>query len=106
MSGEEDNKRDDPLLAAEYSLGLLEGEELLAARGKVASDQEFAGRKEWWDTWFAPLSDQVAGAEPSAEVWQRISAQVAGAPNAATAPVAGAAADNVVELQARVRRWQ
>ena len=40
MSGEQDDNlpdtdeaHDDPLLAAEWSLGLLEGEDLIAARG-------------------------------------------------------------------------
>ena len=58
-----DIKRDDPMIAAEWALGLLEGEELLDARGKYASDPDFAWRKQWWDNWFAPLTDEVAGAE-------------------------------------------
>lgn len=98
-------ERDDPMIAAEWSLGLLEGEELLAARGKYATDPNFAWRKEWWDGWFAPLSDAMPGAEPGAHVWDgiaaRIAAQQAAAPETPAAPAA-----NVVELQARVRRWQ
>jgi len=96
---ENDVQRDDPMIAAEYSLGLLEGEELMTARGRLASEPDFAWRKEWWDNWFVPLSDQIAGAEPSAEVWTRIEAQL----DAASAPKSDA---NVVELQNRVRRWQ
>lgn len=105
-------KRDDPMIAAEFSLGLLEGEELLAARGRLATDETFAARKEWWDNWFVPLSDNVAGAEPSAEVWDRISAKL-NAPADSASVVAGpgaaqtAASDsNVVDLQSRLRRWQ
>ena len=69
MSGPENTPedgvtRDDPMIAAEWALGLLEGEELLAARGKAATDPHFAWRKEWWDDWFAPLSDAMPGAEP------------------------------------------
>jgi anti-sigma-K factor RskA len=49
MSGVEENTpevtRDDPMIAAEWALGLLEGEELLAARGKYATDPDFAWRK-------------------------------------------------------------
>ncbi len=118
MSGPDDmnsdmdpmDDRDDKTIAAEYALGLLEGEELLAARGRLATDKDFAWRKEWWDNWFVPLSDDVAGAEPSAEVWDRIEARLTAAESAevVSAPVAAntASNDNVVALQDKVRRWQ
>ena len=100
--------RDDPMIAAEWALGLLEGEELLAARGKAATDPHFAWRKEWWDDWFAPLTDAIPGAEPGEHVWDgitaRIAAQQAAADGAAASPDAPAV--NVVALEARVRRWQ
>lgn len=111
MSGPEDNTpdvtRDDPMIAAEWALGLLEGEELLAARGKYATDPAFAWRKEWWDDWFAPLTDAVPGAEPGEHVWQGIAARIA-APQetGAIASKAENPAANVVALQAKVRRWQ
>jgi anti-sigma-K factor RskA len=118
MSGDEDNTvpenrpedgvtRDDPMIAAEWALGLLEGEELLAARGKYATDPQFAWRKEWWDDWFVPLSDAMPGAEPGEHVWDGIAARI-NAPTTAAEPAvpAAAATANVVELQARVRRWQ
>ncbi len=99
MSGgeETDPLRDDPLIAAEWALGLLEGEELLAARGRNAIEPDFAWRKEWWDNWFAPLADEIAPAEPAPHVWERIAAVVN-----APAPVSA----EVVSLQARVKRWQ
>ncbi|MBA4050831.1 MAG: hypothetical protein C0472_02900, partial [Erythrobacter sp.] len=78
--------RDDPMIAAEWALGLLEGEELLAARGKYATDPDFAWRKEWWDDWFAPLSDAMPGAEPGEHVWNGIAARVTAAQAAAGAP--------------------
>ncbi|WP_017663846.1 anti-sigma factor [Porphyrobacter sp. AAP82] len=100
-------QRDDPMIAAEWALGLLEGEELLAARGKYATDPAFAWRKEWWDDWFAPLSDAMPGAEPGDHVWDGIAARVAAQQAAAEAPTAdGAAGANVVALEARVRLWQ
>ena len=68
--------RDDPMIAAEWSLGLLEGEELIAARSKQQSDADFAWRKEWWDNWFAPLADEIALAEPSPQVWEEITARL------------------------------
>lgn len=107
-------QRDDPMLAAEYSLGLLEGEELLSAKGKLASDDQFAWRKDWWDNWFAPWSDEVAGMEPSADVWSRISAEVNGAASsgasivgfeAARADATQANAD-IAEAEARAQRWR
>ena len=108
MSGPEDTTpdvmRDDPMIAAEWALGLLEGEELLAARGKYATDPDFAWRKQWWDDWFAPLSDAIPGAEPGEHVWQGIAARVAAQQAAAAAPEAPAS--NVTDLEARVRRWQ
>jgi anti-sigma-K factor RskA len=108
MSGPEDNTpevtRDDPMIAAEWALGLLEGEELLAARGKCAKDPDFAWRKEWWDDWFAPLSDAMPGAEPGPHVWAGIAARIAAPVPDVDAPAGGGA--EVVALEARVRRWQ
>ena len=97
------------MIAAEYALGLLEGEELLAARGKLARDEDFAWRKEWWDGWFAPLTDDMAGAEPSPEVWKQIEArmnQQRAAQAEAELAGGGGSASNVIDLQSRVRRWQ
>lgn len=96
---EETIERDDPMIAAEYSLGLLEGEELMAARVKAASDESFAARKAWWDGWFAPWSDEIAGMEPGSHVWQQIEAEVA----ARSQSPEGA---QVIDLRARLQRWQ
>ncbi len=102
MSDQNDIKRDDPMLAAEFSLGLLEGEELLTARGKLATDPAFAARKEWWDNWFAPWTDEIASAKPSDAVWQQIQARL----DAATADGGGTGSAEVIELQSKLRRWQ
>ncbi|MFN7157356.1 MAG: hypothetical protein ACK4MR_01520, partial [Erythrobacter cryptus] len=109
MSTPEDNaqgapERDDPMIAAEWSLGLLEGEELLAARGKYATDPAFAWRKEWWDGWFAPLADAIPGAEPGEHVWQAIAARVAAQRAAAAEPEQLGA--RIADLEARLRRWR
>ena len=115
MSGADENdpmdNRDDQTIAAEYALGLLEGEELLAARGRLATDKDFAWRKEWWDNWFVPLTDDVAGAEPSAEVWDRIEARLTAAESAevvssphATSNIA-AAAEQAKRVRIMQRRY-
>lgn len=112
MSGPEETgpevTRDDPMIAAEWALGLLEGEELLAARGKATTDPDFAWRKQWWDDWFAPLTDGMAGAEPGEQVWDGIAARIAAQQTAADVAAASPEAPtvNVVALEARVRRWQ
>ena len=109
MSGGDDKapevERDDPMIAAEWALGLLEGEELLAARGKFATDPQFAWRKGWWDDWFAPLTDAMPGAEPGEHVWEGIAARLA-AQQAAAPAAAAADTSNIVALEAKVKRWQ
>lgn len=99
-------ERDDPMKAAEHALGLLEGEELLASRGKLASDPDYAWRKAWWDNWFAPWTDEMPGVEPGDEVWAKISAEVAAQQRNNHADTSVGSASNVVELESRLRRWQ
>lgn len=101
-----DMNRDDPLIAAEWALGLLEGEELLAARGKHATDPDFAWRKEWWDNWFAPMTDAMPGAEPGEHVWDSIAARVSSRQAEASGNAFDAPASNLIALETRVRRWQ
>ena len=72
----------DELLAAELALGLLEGEDLLAARGRMARDAAFATLVVNWDERLAPLLDQISGVEPSTAVWPRIEREVDARANA------------------------
>ena len=87
----------DELLAAEYAMGLLEGEDLLAARGRLSREPQLAGMVAWWEQRLAPLLDDVGGAQPSPEVWDAIAAELGDA-DAAPSPV--------VLLQRRVTLWQ
>ncbi|MEO1222087.1 MAG: hypothetical protein AAFY42_12160, partial [Pseudomonadota bacterium] len=96
-------ERDDPMKAAEHALGLLEGEELLTSRGKLATDPDYAKRREWWDNWFAPWSDEIAGAEPDDQVWASIETRLKSLQADETSASDGA---DVVDLTARLRRWQ
>lgn len=106
--------RDDKTTAAEYALGLLEGEELLTARGRLAHDPDFADRKAWWDQWFAPWTDEISGIEPSADVWQKIEDRIntGSSQQPSTASLGNTVSNDtddggvVVDLRSRLRRWQ
>ena len=67
----------DELLAAEFVLGLLEGEDLLAARARAQSDATFAEKITYWQDRLAPLADTIAPRTPRAELWPRIEAALA-----------------------------
>ncbi len=87
----------DDRLAAEYAMGLLEGEELLATRGRMAREPQFAALVGTWEQQLMPLLDDIAGAEPSPEVWDRIAGEL------------GQVAEQespVIALQRRVAVWQ
>lgn len=87
-------------LAAEYALGLLEGEDLLRARGMVASDPDFADAVARWEKQLAPLLDEVPAATPRADLWPEIEKRLANEAGGA------GGAGNVVDLQAQVTRWK
>lgn len=85
---------ENPPLAAEYVLRLLEGEDLLEARRRVADDPAFAAEVEWWEDRLAPLFDEIADEEPSAELWPRILRRL---------DVPGG---DVVALKRKLARWR
>ncbi|WP_346727231.1 anti-sigma factor [Alteriqipengyuania abyssalis] len=87
----------EDLLAAEYAMGLLEGEDLLAVRGRMARETAFAGLVAQWETRLAPLLDEPAHAAPSPEVWSRIAGELEERDEAPSP---------VVLLQRRVAVWQ
>lgn len=101
MSGEKDELlTSQQMFAAEFALGLLEGDELLEARARIGRDMPFTKAVEDWEERLAPLFDSVEGAEPSPQVWRQIEAHIAGAESAR----AGGA--DIIDLRARVKRWQ
>ncbi len=83
-------------LAAEYALGLLDGEELLRARGMEAHDANFASAVAQWQAHFAPLLDEVPEATAPAHLWPAIERQLAARP----------ANDNTAALAGELRRWK
>lgn len=88
----------DDLLAAEYALGLLEGQELLSAKARLAREPEFADAVAHWDARFAPLLDAIGGAEPGEDLWQRIWAELQ------SREAEGGA--KVVAIEPQLRRWK
>jgi anti-sigma-K factor RskA len=91
----------EELLAAEFALGLLEGEALLEARGRFAREPHFAARVAWWEDRVAPLLDELGGAEPGPELWARIERAIAEGGR----PGEGASGE-VVLLRQKLRYWQ
>lgn len=87
---------EDDHLAAEYAIGLLDGEALLAARGRAMHDPAFAQAVARWEAHFAPLLDDVPPQAPDPSVWDRIERGLEGGEPSAT----------VVKLEQRLRRWQ
>lgn len=86
---------DDQALAAEYALGLLTGEDLLAAKAREAADPAFVAEVERWRTQLAPLLDEIPERLPRAELWALIEREVQ-----------GDTGGEVIALRRAVRRWQ
>jgi anti-sigma-K factor RskA len=85
------------LLAAEYALGLLEGDALVDARRLAASDEAFAGEVAAWEERLMPLAGEAPAIVPDPAVWDRVRRAIA------EVPEAGA---NVVDLGRRLRIWR
>jgi len=97
-------EQEDDLLAGEYALGLLEAEDLLAARALEAQNDEFARKVAWWQAQLAPLADRIEGAEPPQAVWRAIEAEIA-----RLSANQGDGENTIVELERmrkRLRRWK
>ena len=67
---------DRDYLAAEYALGILEGEELVEARGLAASDDAFARQVEAWEERLAPMFEEMGEHTPPDAIWQRVKAEI------------------------------
>ena len=83
------------ILAAEYVLRLLDSADMLRARGLISADTGFAELVADWEAKLAPLLDEIATAEPGADLWPRI-----------TAALNGQSGGEVVQLRRAVKRWQ
>lgn len=74
-------------LAGEYVLGLLEGQERDAAERRQDSEPDFAAAVESWRRHLAALDATATPITPSADLWPRIEAAIAGLAQSATAAV-------------------
>ena len=74
MSDAPDTTPDDglDLTAAEYVLGLLQGEAHAATEAREDADPAFAAEADLWRERFYPLLERLDGVPPSPEVWARI----------------------------------
>lgn len=86
----------DETLAAELVLGLLDGEEFLAARGRAATDPAFAALVARWDARLAPRLDEIAPVAPPEELRASIAAK----------GVSDGSTGEVIALRRRLRIWQ
>jgi len=71
-----DIPEDDALLAGELSLGVLEGDDLTAARRRQLSDPAFASAVEWWDARLARMAEAGGEIEPPAEILAGVHAEL------------------------------
>lgn len=82
-------------LAAELALGLLNGEDLRAAKGREDSDPAFAAEVARWRGRFAPLADELDSVAPPEALWSRVERSIG---------IAGYG--NVVALGRKVNLWR
>jgi anti-sigma-K factor RskA len=85
---------DRDVLAAEYVLGTLEGDDAREAARLLRDDPTFAASVRAWETRLAPLGNVAAPVDPPPELWDRVAAATS--------------ADTVVSLslRRRLRIWQ
>ncbi len=71
----EDDAAHDDVLAAELSLGLLEGDALAQAQRRARIDRAFAALVETWDIRFSSMVDEIAPVKPPKGLFKKITAQ-------------------------------
>lgn len=88
-----DKRTIDP---AEFALGLLDGEELRAARALAASDPDFAREVARWNGRLAPLLDEVDPVGAPDAIWPRLERSLGTGPGES----------NVITLRRKVTVWR
>jgi len=75
---------DDPIVAGEYVLGVLDASERSAATERIEHEPEFAQEVAFWEERLGGLADEVKPVTPPEATWSRIEAAIA-APTASSA---------------------
>ena len=97
MSDKRSGFYDEGSLAAEFALGLLEGEERARAEQRMASDADFARDVARWRGRFATLNEETTDRMPPSGLWARIEAALNGS---------ASANDNVIALRRERTIWR
>ena len=98
MSADENIQADGPdMLAAEYALGVLDGDELAEAQRRLGSDPAFTADVAAWNERLSPFLAGVAPVEPGGHVWTGIATAIG---------AEGEPGGNVVALKRRLRVWR
>lgn len=71
------------LTAAEFALGVLDGDDYRAAAARLSRDGVFAGEVADWDARLGPLAAEIAPVTAPTTVWPRIVAEIGAATAAA-----------------------
>jgi anti-sigma-K factor RskA len=72
MTDDRRPEEEDALLAAQFALGLLDGDDLARATALVAADPAFRREAGRWSGRFAPMLDEVEAATPPPGLWGSI----------------------------------
>lgn len=67
---------EDELLAAEYALGVLAGDERIGASRRAARDRAFARMIEAWEERLSPLAAEIEEIAAPQRIWDRIASAV------------------------------
>jgi anti-sigma-K factor RskA len=73
---------EDDLLAAEYALGVLSGEERSAIEQRIRREPTFALLVEAWEQRLAPWAEDIDAAAVSPAIWERLAARLSNKPTA------------------------
>jgi anti-sigma-K factor RskA len=102
-----DEPQEADVLAAEYVLGTLDGEERAQAEALIASDPGFAARVSRWERQLGELHALAGGVEPPPAVWDAIKAKLPETPQTAALRLPELPRPaNVVDLTARIDRFR
>jgi anti-sigma-K factor RskA len=94
------NGADTPdIVAAEYVLGTLDGDERSHAQNLLAADSEFAAKVKVWERRLGELHLMVEPVEPEAAIWERIKAKLPEIQQQPQAPEPQPAEPEPAELQ-------